>query len=249
MERTRGRDVRARRGPRARARVPTAVRGAAPPERRDPHGTRRALLAAGTRLFSRQGFEGVPIGAVAARAGVNKALISYHFGGKRGLYRAILTAGLVDMVEQLEAVVRANDDAERALRGLIAAFGRFRERRPEFAALFLREVLAHGVDSEVTPYLSRVVGATRSVALLGMRQGVFRRVNPVALHFALFGALVSFVATAPARERAAAAGRVPPMPAFAEFLRYLEELTLRGLRPDRRTPSSRSRDRRKGARA
>ncbi len=214
---------------------------------RDPQATRRALIGAGTRLFSQHGFDGVPIGAVAARAGVNKALISYHFGGKRGLYRAILAASFAEMLEDLKAVEASGGDPRRALHGLLATFVRVRERRPEFPRLFLREVLAHGVEPAALPYLAEILGVTRRVAERGMREGVFRRVDPTALHFGLFGSVIYFLATEKARGRAAAAGRVPPMPAFPEFLRYLEELTLRGLRPDRAHSAARRRPRRKGA--
>src|SRR5437667_3373971 len=58
--------------------------------RRDAAATRDALLAAGTELFAERGYDGVPVWAVAQKAGVNKAMINYHFGGKRKLYRAIV---------------------------------------------------------------------------------------------------------------------------------------------------------------
>ena len=70
-------------------------------EKRDPEATRQALLRAGAELFSERGFDGVPIEEVAARAGVNKALISYHFRGKRGLYVAILESAFASMAERL----------------------------------------------------------------------------------------------------------------------------------------------------
>ena len=71
--------------------------------RRDPEATRRSLLAAGAALFSARGYDAVPIDDVAARAGVNKALISYHFGGKRGLYTAILASGFQQIAGRMEA--------------------------------------------------------------------------------------------------------------------------------------------------
>jgi len=214
--------------------------------RRDPEATRRALLAAATRLFAERGFDAVPIGAVAAEAGVNKALISYHFGGKRGLYRAILVSSFAELAADLKAAEAEGRDAARTLRALLLRFARVRERRPEFPVLFVREVLSHGVEPAVQPHIAEIIGVTQRVARRGMREGVFRRVDPIAMHFALFGSLVYYLATEPARKRAMAGGRLPPMPDFAQFLRYLEELTLRGLRPDH--PPSPTR-RRKGARA
>jgi TetR/AcrR family transcriptional regulator len=213
---------------------------------RDPEATRRALLAAATRLFAERGFDAVPIGAVAAEAGVNKALISYHFGGKRGLYRAILVSSFAELAADLKATEAKGRDARRTLHGLLAAFGRVRARRPAFPVLFVREVLSHGVEPGALPHIAEILAVTQRVAVRGMREGVFRRVDPIAMHFALFGSLIYYLATEPARRRAIAGGRLPQMPDFDEFLRYLEELTLRGLRPDRpRSPTRR----RKGARA
>jgi TetR/AcrR family transcriptional regulator len=214
--------------------------------RRDPEATRRALVAAATRLFAERGFDAVPIGAVAAEAGVNKALISYHFGGKRGLYRAILVSSFAELAADLKAAEAKGRGAARTLRELLLSFARVRERRPEFPVLFVREVLSHGVEPAALPHIAEILGVTQRVARRGMREGVFRRVDPIAMHFALFGSLIYYLATEPARRRAMAGGRLPPMPGFAQFLRYLEELTLRGLRPDR--PHSPTR-RRKGARA
>ena len=215
--------------------------------RRDPEATRRALLAAATRLFAERGFDAVPIGAVAAEAGVNKALISYHFGGKRGLYRAILVSSFAELAADLKAAEAKGRDAARTLRALLPSFARVRERRPEFPVLFVREVLSHGVEPAALPHIAEILGVTQRVARRGMREGVFRRVDPIAMHFALFGSLIYYLATEPARKRAMAGGRLPPMPDFAQFLRYLEELTLRGLRPDRPPPTPTRR--RKGARA
>lgn len=52
--------------------------------------TRLQLLAAGKTLFAKLGFEGTTVKQVADLAGVNISLVSYHFGGKENLYRAIL---------------------------------------------------------------------------------------------------------------------------------------------------------------
>jgi AcrR family transcriptional regulator len=62
-----------------------------PDERiRDADRSCRALLDAATSEFSAKGFAGARVQDIAARAGVNKQLITYYFGGKDGLYREIL---------------------------------------------------------------------------------------------------------------------------------------------------------------
>jgi TetR/AcrR family transcriptional regulator len=201
-------------------------------ERRDPEATRRALLEAAAALFAERGYDGVATEEVAARAGVNKALISYHFRGKRGLYVAVLESTFAQIAARLEATDERATNAHQALRGLLEVFARLARERPGFPTLFLREVLASGIEPAVAPYLLRIVGVTRRLAGRGRREGLFRRVDPLLLHFALFGSLVFFFATEPARRAAAAEGRVPfPMPDPTAFLRHLEELTVRGLAP------------------
>ncbi|MFG3521927.1 TetR/AcrR family transcriptional regulator [Nocardia nova] len=62
---------------------------AADERRRDAERSRQALLDAGLDEFSAKGFDGARVQDIAARAGVNKQLITYYFGGKEGLYREI----------------------------------------------------------------------------------------------------------------------------------------------------------------
>lgn len=52
--------------------------------------TRAVLIQTGTKLFSVHGYHGVSMRQLATEAGVNLATASYHFGGKAGLYAAIL---------------------------------------------------------------------------------------------------------------------------------------------------------------
>jgi AcrR family transcriptional regulator len=202
-------------------------------ERRDPAATRLSLLASGAALFSERGYDAVPIDDVASRAGVNKALISYHFGGKRGLYKAILASGFEQIAGRIDSAEAAAGDAAAALHALLEVFAAFRAEHPEFPGLFMREVLASGVEPAVVPHLVTIIGAVRRIAARGAREGTLRPVDPLLMHFGLVGALVFFSSPEPARRRAAAELQLPfRMPEFPEFLRYLEQLTLRGLAPD-----------------
>ncbi len=215
-------------------------------ERRDPLATRQALLRAGAELFSERGFDGVPIDNLALRAGVNKALISYHFGGKRGLYVAIIESAFASMAAKLKALEAEAPSAREALHAFVEAFLQITRERVGFPTLFLREVLSAGIEPSVLPHLIEIIGVSRRLAARGAREGLFRRVDPLLLHFGLVGSLAFFFATEPARQRAAAAGRVPFVaPDSKAFVRYLEELTLRGLAPGRRLRPVRG----KGARA
>lgn len=47
------------------------------------------LLIAGLALFAKHGFHGVSIRELATQANANSSMITYHFGGKKGLYLAV----------------------------------------------------------------------------------------------------------------------------------------------------------------
>ncbi len=66
------------------------------PIRADGIDAQRRLLQAGLRLFAEQGFEKTSIREIAREAGVNVASISYYFGDKTGLYRAVFAGPVVD---------------------------------------------------------------------------------------------------------------------------------------------------------
>jgi TetR/AcrR family transcriptional regulator len=59
-------------------------------DKRNPARTRAALLDAALVEFAAHGRAGARTSAIAERAGVNKQLISHHFGGKDGLYAALV---------------------------------------------------------------------------------------------------------------------------------------------------------------
>src|SRR5215475_10886660 len=91
-----------------------------PGRRRDAARTRDALIAAGTGLFAERGYDGVPVATIALQAKVNKAMISYHFGGKRGLYLAIVTATFSEIVSRVEALADSPRPAPDLLREFVA---------------------------------------------------------------------------------------------------------------------------------
>jgi AcrR family transcriptional regulator len=71
--------------------------------------TRDALIAAATVEFAARGFDSVSTREIAARAGANQALISYHFGGKEGLYLAVFEAMAAQIGKRIDPFVGAID--------------------------------------------------------------------------------------------------------------------------------------------
>lgn len=128
--------------------------------------TRRQLLNAGRRVFARLGFDGARVDLIAREAGVNKALINYHFRGKEGLYREVLAEELRGATEALESRLAAEHSAERRLLAWPAALAALLEERPTLAPLLLGEGLRDGpgLDPDALPgeaLLARTLGEAR----------------------------------------------------------------------------------------
>jgi AcrR family transcriptional regulator len=112
-------------------------RSPAPDERqRDAERSRQQLLDAAVVEFGAHGFSGARVNEIAQRAGVNKQLISYYFGGKEGLYRAV-----ADRWRASEPTITADADT---LGKVVGAYAQAAMAQPDMLRLLVRE----GVDRD-----------------------------------------------------------------------------------------------------
>jgi AcrR family transcriptional regulator len=83
--------------------------------------TRTKIIKAAARIFAEDGYDGASIRSIVAKADVNQAAINYHFGGKEGLYRAVLQMALKALQEADGAPPLPGADAGRdaALRAFV----------------------------------------------------------------------------------------------------------------------------------
>ncbi len=219
---------------------PASTASAPPARRRDSAATRGALLRAGSTLFAERGYDGVPVWAIARKAGVNKAMISYHFGGKRNLYRAIVSATFAEIVAGVERLADSPRPAPEVLRDLVAAVGEMATRYPHFCTMMLREVVAGGkhLDPALIDKPARVLGAVQKIVARGVREGDLRPVDPLLTHLSLVGSLVFFFATARFRARVLAKRRPAVKPPDAPaYVKHIQDLLTRGLAAERARPS------------
>ncbi|MEU8800950.1 TetR family transcriptional regulator [Spirillospora sp. NPDC048819] len=107
---------------------------------RDAERTKRLILRAALTEFSRAGFKGARVAAIAARAGVNTQLISYYFGGKQGLHDAIHTTWL-----QAETQITAPD---QPFGEVVADYVPLDDERRDFVRLLAMENLQGGDAKE-----------------------------------------------------------------------------------------------------
>ena len=120
---------------------------------------RSDLLQAARQLFLNSEFKAVSIREIAAKAGVNGAMVSYYFGSKQGLYLA--------MVEELLSSLRVKLDesqpgAEVSIAQFSATYCALLAANPWWPNFMVREVLfSHGEVREAVIQIMSTVFAPK----------------------------------------------------------------------------------------
>ncbi|SFC29915.1 transcriptional regulator, TetR family [Polaromonas sp. OV174] len=110
------------------ARPPTRPLSPATPEgerrrqRSDGAHARTQLLHTALRLFAEQGFAKTSIREIAQAAGANVAAISYYFGDKAGLYRAVFSEPIGSARDDIALYDQPGFTLRQSLQGFFAGF-------------------------------------------------------------------------------------------------------------------------------
>jgi TetR/AcrR family transcriptional regulator len=103
--------------------------------------TQDKILEAAAAEFALHGFTGTSTRTVATRAGVNHPALTYHFGNKEGLWRAVmrgLNEGVSSALKERLQALRGVDPTT-TLRLIMEDFIRFSAANPEFHRLMAHE--------------------------------------------------------------------------------------------------------------
>lgn len=165
--------------------------------------TRDLILAAATATFAQVGYAGARVDDIAARAGVNKAMLYYHVGNKRALYEAVLREVFAYIHGVLRRVAAASSDPAERLELVATEIATFAETSPDLPAVLFREVAAGGrnLDDDLLRELASVFTEIRAIYQAGERSGAFRATDPLVAHSAFVGSLFFLVGSKPLRTR------------------------------------------------
>ncbi|MEZ5892001.1 MAG: TetR/AcrR family transcriptional regulator [Parvularculaceae bacterium] len=168
---------------------------------RDAEATKAAFIAAAETLFSRHGFAGTTLDMLAAETSANKALVSYYFGSKEGLYDQVIAAVVGAVLGDLARLLRANADPEKNFRAYIRALAHALGRHASFPALLMREYIEGSMQEREAPFreVAQFFRLTKEHYDAGYRAKLFRKVDPHLLHLSIIGPLSHFIIAARAR--------------------------------------------------
>jgi len=163
------------------------------------------ILAAAAVEFAARGFAGARVDRIARHARVNKAMLYYHFGSKKMLYRALLRQKFSAVAEAIAAIAGGRGGAEQKLDRVIAALAALIAEHPALPNIMLREVADGGahLDAETLAALAAVPRAVAPIVQQGIAEGVFRDMHPLFAYFTMIAPLVVFFGGAPIRREMA----------------------------------------------
>lgn len=160
-----------------------------------PPGAREHLLETASRIMREGDAVDISLSELSLRSGLNSALVKYYFGNKAGLLKALLDRDMQDIVQSVDALMAKDMDPETRLRRHIGAVVDTFYKTPYLNRLLMR--LVRDSDDEeaqriADSYLAPLHRAYDKLIRDGVKQGIFRDVDPQLFYFTLTGAADRF---------------------------------------------------------
>jgi TetR/AcrR family transcriptional regulator len=151
-------------------------------------------------MYAEYGLAGARTDAIAAAAGVNKALLYYYFKSKESLYEAVVGSQMRAFYQQALEVLSAKGPARPILLRYVRYHFDFMSTHPHYPRIFQRMMM------EGDPALERMIRQNsgllkkRLMPLLerGVKSGEFRRLNKVHAIVSIAGVTAHYFNIAPA---------------------------------------------------
>ncbi|MDQ0963838.1 AcrR family transcriptional regulator [Streptomyces sp. B4I13] len=180
--------------------------------------TRESIVSAARALFLERGYRHTTVRAVAAAAGVDPALIAYHFGSKKGLFADVMQFQCANALVMDD--VLGGDPAtlpDRLIDAVTdlwedAGFRRLTHQGDE-AAEVIREYLERELLARLVEFLGGRDATARATAVVTILGGLIytRYLNPLPTPAALAPSEIRRILV-PALRAALARGRAPRQP-------------------------------------
>lgn len=156
------------------------------------------ILTAATALFMLKHFNDVSIKEIAQKSGVNSALISYYFGGKKNLYQEVLNEQSKLFLDLIHSINSKTIAPLAKLREYIAAVAKIQQSQPHRIHLVYRELLTPTVlgDNFIKNRLYKIHQFLAELVAAAIADGSLNPgVQPTHIAFTLESIIVFFFLT------------------------------------------------------
>jgi TetR/AcrR family acrAB operon transcriptional repressor len=126
--------------------------------------TRRTLLDAGLKVFSRLGYADATLDDIADEAGVTRGAIYHHFGGKAELYNVVIAEGWERITPAIERGIAEGGNALEQLKRSFVYFIKFAVEDETFRAINELQLFKTPMSEDLQEGIE--------MKRLGIRQGI-----------------------------------------------------------------------------
>lgn len=141
---------------------------------------REVILDAAEHLFAESGFDKTTTRAIANKAGVNIAMLSYYFGSKEQLLYAVLERFSDGLAKVFSHIEESYATPEERLRNWIIAYVDYIFNHPNHARIVYRQVSVSSKREDIVKLVSEF-NKIRNIVLKalndGMESGKFNKVD------------------------------------------------------------------------
>ncbi len=169
---------------------------------KDDNSARSRLIEAATKLFAEHGLDGTSTRDIAKAADLNISLISYYFGGKEGLYKAVISEFATEVKRNSERLLGSVDfenltreSFKAAMRTVINEMIPMKFEARDIHSLLHREVMS-GLPHTKEIYeniFAKVLETIVSLYQIGQKKGFIKKnLHPYIVFFSMVHATDSY---------------------------------------------------------
>lgn len=193
------------------------------------------IMGAATQHFARHGYEGARMDLIAKEAGVNKATIYYHLGGKHKLYTTVLHAVLSEYAKLMAGQVQAAPSHEEKIKVIFRALRKLAYDHPHITAIIMHEVASGGRNfpKVLTEDFTQIIGLTADTLRESQETGQTTAVHPMVIYLMAIAPLTYYEKMISGLKGPLITGsrtRNVPVLSFDEFAQQLEAMLLKALK-------------------
>lgn len=199
--------------------------------------TIETILHTATEHFAERGLAGARIDEIARDAGVNKATIYYHIGGKEELYAEVFRENMRKSTERLLTQVNQQQSADDKFKAYVDTIVENLRENKAAAPLMMREIAsgAENIPQESLQYIVKMLTTIIQILEAGRNDGSFRNTNPGLTHLMIIGSIMFYSAGEPLRKKLIELmGKDFPMAEYTEdcdLARDISDFLLHALKP------------------
>ncbi len=148
---------------------------------------RERIIRAATVVFSRKGYDGARVEAIAQKAGMPKGNVLYYFKSKKALYRIVIKQVLSLWLEALGNVA-VDGNPEEAIRQYVNRKLALSRNHPEASRLFAMEVISGApiISDHLSGELRRWVEKKGRVFKKWQEDGLMAKIDPAHAFFMIW---------------------------------------------------------------